>query len=72
MSNTIRGFQLDHATILVDRINEKFPADTVSIERVDSLMVKHGIVNDTTHWRKVELVLADLGYDYDEIFEVAR
>lgn len=71
MSSTIRGFQEDKAVLLVEAIRDKM-SEIVSVERVHALMVKHGIVSDRTHWERVELVLADLGYDYDEIFEVAR
>lgn len=71
MSSTIRGFQQDKAVLLVEAIRDKM-SEIVSVERVHALMVKHGIVSDRTHWERVEHVLADLGYDYDEIFEVAR
>lgn len=70
MAETIRGFQEDKALLLVEAIRKYDPSTLATAERAISLFVKHGIVNDFTHWSRVELVLADLGYDYDEIFEV--
>lgn len=71
MSSTIRGFQEDKALLLADTIAKK-TGDNVPVIRIQSLMVKHGIVSDLTHWRRIDEVLHDLGYDYDEVFEVAR
>lgn len=71
MSHTIRGFQEDKSLLLVDAIAQK-TGESISVTRVHYLMMKHGIVNDRTHWDRVEKVLADLGFDYDEVFEVAR
>lgn len=70
MAETIRGFQEDKAVLLVEAIRKYDPKTLVSVERVHYLMVKHGIVSDLTHWGRIERVLDDLGYDYDEIFEV--
>ncbi|AWY06413.1 hypothetical protein SEA_TANDEM_84 [Microbacterium phage Tandem] len=71
MSHTIRGFQEDKALLVSDAIAKKV-GDQVSVERVHSLLVKRGIVSDMTYWRRIESVLADLGYDYDEVFEVIQ
>lgn len=70
MSHTIKGFQEDKAVLLVDTIMKYDPTTLARVERVLSLFVKHSIFNDFTYWKNVEKVLADLGYDYDEIFEV--
>lgn len=69
--HTIRGFQEDKALLLVETIAKK-TGDSIDAGRVHYLMMKHGIVSDITYWRKVEDVLSDLGYDYDEILEVAQ
>lgn len=69
MSHTIQGFQADRAVDLIERIAQE-TGNEVSTLRVHSLMVKHGVVSERTYWAKVENVLNDLGYDYDEIFEV--
>ena len=70
MSHTIKGFQQDKAVLLVDTITNYEPTTLATVERVLYLFTKHGIVSDYTYWARVEKVLADLGYDYDEIFEV--
>lgn len=70
MSHTIRGFQEDKAVLLVDAIQKYDPTTLATVERVHALFVKHGVVSDHTHWIKINDVLDDLGYDYDEIFEV--
>lgn len=70
MAHTIRGFQEDKALLLVDDIAKKF-GETIAVTRVMSLFVHYGIVSDYTYWKAIERVVNKLGYDYDEIFEVA-
>lgn len=70
MSHTIRGFQEDKALLLADDIAKK-TGESIAVTRIHALMVTHGIVSDPTYWARVEKVLNDLGFDYDEIFEVA-
>lgn len=70
MSSTIRAFQTDKAHHLVGMIEGYDPKTLATDLRVKSLIIKHGIVSEFTYWERVEHVLNDLGYDYDEIFEV--
>lgn len=69
VSLTIETFQHDKAMDLADRIKDE-TGNLVSVTRIRTLMVKHGIVGEVTYWAKVENVLADLGFAYDEVFEV--
>lgn len=68
--NDINNFQLDQAILLQDQIQKK-TGEYVAVTRIVSLYVKHGVVSDYTLWAKSDEVLSDLGFAYDEIFEVA-
>lgn len=68
--NDINNFQLDQAILLQDQIQKK-TGEYVAVQRIVSLYVKHGVVSDYTLWAKSDEVLSDLGFAYDEIFEVA-
>lgn len=70
MSHTIKGFQEDQAVILVDKIKAKTGEDR-SVDVVVRVLQTHGVVSDYTYWRKLPSVLEALGFDYDEIEEVA-
>ena len=70
MTTSITAFQAVKASHLVERLEGFDPNTLATALRVESLIVKHGIVSEFTYWERVERVLNDLGYDYDEIFEV--
>ena len=70
MAHTIRGFQTDQALLLADEIQKK-TAESISVERIERTFQTYGVVSDYTYWRKLPLVLQALGFDYDEIVEVA-
>lgn len=69
MSHAIKGFQHDKALELADRIAHE-TGSSVDTARIESVLQKHGVVGYLTSWQKMDAVLNDLGYDYDEIFEV--
>lgn len=68
---TIRGFQEDQAIILSDQIRAKVNED-VSPDYIAAVMQRVGVVNEYTLHTRLDRVLDDLGFDYDEIVEVAR
>lgn len=68
---TIRGFQEDQAIILSDQIRAKVNED-VSPDYIAAVMQRVGVVNECTLHTRLDRVLDDLGFDYDEIVEVAR
>ena len=70
MTTSITAFQAVKASHLVGMLEVFDPNTLATALRVESLIVKHGIVSEFTYWERVENVLNDLGYDYDEIFEV--
>lgn len=70
MSHTIKGFQEDQAVLIVERVEEKM-GDKLDVDRVVRVLQTYGVVSDYTYWRKLPSVLDALGYDYDEIEEVA-
>lgn len=70
MNTAIRDFQLDQAILLQDRIAQK-TREYIAVNRIVTLFVKHGVVSDYTLWAKSDEVLSDLGFAYDEIWEVA-
>jgi len=67
---TIAGFQVDKAEKLSDEIILKTNED-VAVLRILSALQANGVVNESTYWRKLPDVLDTLGFDYDEIVEVA-
>ena len=70
MAHTIKGFQEDQAVLIVERIEQKM-GDKLDVDRVVRVLQTYGVVSDHTYWRKLPSVLGALGYDYDEIEEVA-
>lgn len=70
MSHTIRGFQADQAVLLADKIMAKTGSD-IDVDRIVTVLQTYGVVSDYTYWRKLPNVLDALGFDYDEIEEVA-
>lgn len=70
MAQTIKGFQEDQAVLLVDKIKTKTGEDR-SVDVVVRVLQTYGVVSDYTYWRKLPSVLDALGFDYDEIEEVA-
>lgn len=64
------AFQMGRAILLQEQINTRMNCH-IAVERIKSLFVKHGIVGDYTLWEREDRVLKDLGYEYDEIWEVA-
>lgn len=70
MSHTIRGFQEDQAVLLADKI-EKKTGEKVAPSYIQSIIQRVGIVSDHTYWLKLPHLLSELGFDYDEIEEVA-
>ena len=71
MAHTIRGFQADKAVLLADKILDK-TGETISVDRIIRVFQTYGVVSDYTYWRKLPNVLDALGFDYDEIEEVAQ
>lgn len=71
MAHTIRGFQDDQAVLLSDKIYAK-TGEAVSIDRIIRTLQTYGVVSDYTYWRNLPNVLYALGFDYDEIEEVAQ
>lgn len=69
MSHTIRGFQADKALDLADAILDR-TGESEGVLRIESVLKEHGVVSDYTYWKQLPNVLADLGYEYDEIMEV--
>lgn len=70
MPHTIKGFREDQAVILVDKIKAKTGEDR-SVDVVVRVLQTYGVFSDYTYWRKLPSVLDALGFDYDEIEEVA-
>lgn len=70
MAHTIKRFQEDQAVLLVDKIKTKTGEDR-SVDVVVRVLQTYGVVSDYTYWRKLPSVLDALGFDYDEIEEVA-
>lgn len=70
MAHTIRGFQEDMAAMLSEQIFNKTGED-ISVERVQNVLWGLGVVNDHTYWRHLPTALNDLGFDYDEVIDVA-
>lgn len=70
MSQTIKGFQEDQAVLLADKILAK-TSEVRSPDVIVRVFQTYGVVSDYTYWRKLPSVLDALGFDYDEIEEVA-
>lgn len=70
MAHTIKGFQEDQAVLLADKIQVK-TGESLSVDRIMTVLQDQGVVSDHTYWQKLPRVLAKLGFDYDEIEEVA-
>lgn len=67
---TIKGFQEDRTLDLADLILAK-TGESVGVIRIEAVLKTYGVVSDYTYWRKLPSVLDALGFDYDEIVEVA-
>lgn len=70
MAHTIKGFQDDKTLLLADKILAK-TGESVGVTRIYSALQNNGVVSEYTYWRKLPDVLKSLGFDYDEIEEVA-
>lgn len=65
-----QGFVADQALILADRIESKTGL-TVEIDDMIETLEAYRVHDDYSMWLHIAKVLAEYGFDYDEIFEVA-
>jgi len=70
MAHTIRSFQGDKAVLLAEKIENK-TGEFIEASRIETVLQTYGVVSDYTYWRRLPNVLEALGFDYDEIEEVA-